>query len=229
MRELVASLLVFLVFVRAPFRTAAQTPDDSCRAAVRHLSLPPTAESPERHPGLPLSPIQFLYSSQGIDFYSVMFRFPNFLHVGGNSPLDMSLIFVYQDEAARQQMIDTLRHTSIVLRQSDATPPSLENFKFAVMHCVNDGKGMLSTGRCAVNDVQYFKPQACIVVPQSKNFGDISVLAASGAANYRDAINGLNWLTGIDSVSHMSKQPLHFDLPKDAFAKLKQFAVQTGL
>jgi hypothetical protein len=180
------------------------------------------------HPGLPLSPIQFLYSSQGIDFYSVIFRFPNYLHVGGNSPLDVSLILVYQDEAARQQMINTLRHGAVVVRQSDATPPSLDNFKFAVMHCVDDGKGMLSTGRCVVNDVQYFKPQACIVVPQAKDFSDLSTLAASGARNYRDAINGLNWLAGIDNVARMTEEPLHFDLPKDAFVKLKQFAAQLG-
>jgi len=220
------SLCVFAVlcFVRAPFQTSAQTSNDDCRAAVQHLSLPPTAESPETHPGLPLSPIQFLYSSQGIDFYSVIFRFPNYLHVGGNSPLDLSLILVYQDEAARQQMIDTLRHGAVVVRQSDATPPSLDYFKFAVMHCVDDGKGMLSTGRCVVNDVQYFKPQACIVVPQARGFSDLSALGASGARNYRDAINGLNWLAGIDNVARRTDEPLHFDLPKDAFVKLKQFA-----
>src|SRR5260370_4081221 len=212
MAKLVACLFAVLGLVRIPFQTSAQTSNDDCRAAVQHLSLPPTAESPQMHPGLPLSPIRFLYSSQGIDFYSVIFRFPNYLHVGGNSPLDVSLILVYQDEAARQQMIDTLRHGAVVVRQSDATPPSLDNLKFAVMHCVDDGKGMLSTGRCVVNDVQYFKPQASIVVPHAKDFSDLSTLAASGARNYRDAINGLNWLAGIDHVARITEEPLHLYL-----------------
>ena len=228
MAKLVACLFAFLGFVRAPFQIPAPTPNDPCRAAVQHLSLPSTAESAQAHPGLPLSPIQFLYSSQGIDFYSVIFRFPNYQHVGGNSPLDIALMWVYQDELVRQQMIDTLRHGSFVLRQSDATPPSLDYFKFAVMHCVDAGNGMLSTGRCVVNDVQFFKPRACIVVPQAKNFNDLSRLAASGAHNYRDAINGLNWLTGTDDLSRMADEPPYFDLPKDAFGKLKQFAAQIG-
>jgi hypothetical protein len=65
---------------------------------------------------------------------------------------------VYQDQPMRRQTIDTLRHAAVVIRQSDATNPSLENLKFAVMHCVNGGQEFLSTGRCRVSDVQYFKP-----------------------------------------------------------------------
>jgi hypothetical protein len=221
-------LFALLGLACAPPKMLAQTSNGMCRAAVQHLTLPPTAESSQAHPGLPLSPIQFLYSSRGIDFYSVIFRFPNYLHVGGNSTPDISLLWVYQDEAARQQMIETLRHASIVIRQSDATPPSLENFKFAVMHCVDGGKGLLSKGRCSVNDVQYFKPQACIVIPQSKDDADLSMVAASGAHNYRDAINALNWLGGTNDLPQIGEKLLYFDLPKDVFLKLKQFAAQVG-
>jgi hypothetical protein len=95
---------------------------------------------------------------------------------------------------------------------------------------VLDGKEFLSTGRCAAKDIQYYKPQVCIVVPQAKDFSDLSVLAASGARNYRDAINALNWLTGIDSIPHASKmkgeKPFYFDISATTRAKLKEFAAR---
>jgi hypothetical protein len=174
--------------------------------------------------GLPLSPIEFLYSAHGVDFYSVIFK-PATAHVGGNTPNDISLILVYQDEALRQQMIDSLRHSAFVVRKSDATPASLDNFKFAVMHCMDGGKELLSAGRCAVSDIQYFKLQACIVVPQAKSLADLSVLSGSGARNYRDAISGLNWLTGTGDIYKSGK--LHIDLPSAAFGKLRELAAKT--
>jgi len=127
-------------------------------------------------------------------------------------------------------MIGTLRDTHLAIRQSDASAPSLDNFKFAVIHCVSAGKEFLSTGRGVANDIQYYKPQACIVVPQAKDFSDLSILAASGAHNYRDAINSLNWLTGIDNIPQASKmkgeRPLSFDVTGTMLAKLKGFVAR---
>jgi hypothetical protein len=169
-----------------------------------------------------------IYSSRGIDVYGVIFNaLPNYYPVAGQSPNNLSLILVYQDEAARQQIIGTLRTAHLAIRQSDATAPSLDNFKFAVIHCVLGGKEFLSTGRCVANDIQYYKPQACIVVPEAKEFSDLSVLAASGARNYRDTINSLNWLSGIDNIPQASKmkgeKPLSFDVPDTTRAELKEF------
>jgi hypothetical protein len=218
----------FLVLVSFWFPAHAQT-REACQSAVKHLTLPPTVEYPAMHPGIPLSPIEFLYSSRGIDAYAVVFNgVPNYYPVTGQSPNNVSLILVYQDEEVRQQMIGTLRDAHLAIRQSDATAPSLDNFKFATVHCVLGGKEFLSTGKCVANDIQYYKPQACIVVPQAKDFSDLSVLAASGAHNYRDALNGLNWLAGIDNIPHASKikgeQPLSFDVSATVRTKLKEFA-----
>jgi hypothetical protein len=209
---------------------SAQTPD-ACQAAVRHLTLPVTAEYAPMHVGLPLSPIEFLYSSRGIDFYAVIFsELPNYYPVVGIYPHSAALILVYQDEEARQQIITTLRDGHLIVRQSDATAPSLDNLKFAVIHCVPGEKDFLSTGRCVVNDVQYYKPQPCIVVPQAKTAAELSILAGSGARNYRDAINALNWLTGVDNIPSMSKvkgeSPPSFDISATARAKLKEFAAR---
>jgi hypothetical protein len=143
MRTTLKSILV-LVCLCLP--TYAQTPE-ACRAAVEHLTLPTTAELAIMHPGLPLSPVEFLYSSKGIDFYSAIFTPTNYFPPAGSSH-EISLILVYQDEAVRQQMIGSLRAAALAIRTSDGTEPSLDNFKFAVINCVDDGKEFLSTGKC---------------------------------------------------------------------------------
>src|SRR5580658_9318294 len=97
---------------------SAQTPD-ACRAAVRHLTLPPTAEFPEMHRKLPLSPIKYLYSGDGIDFYSAIFRFTNY-NPPVSAPYDIGMVLVYQDEATRQQIISASRG-AVAIRKSDGT------------------------------------------------------------------------------------------------------------
>jgi hypothetical protein len=178
------------------------------------------------HRKLPLSPIKYLYSGDGIDFYSAIFRFTNY-NPPVSAPYDIGMVLVYQDEATRQQIISASRG-AVAIRKSDGTEPSLENFKFVVIRCVNNGKDFLSSGKCLANDVRYYKPQACIVVPKAQDFSDLANLAASGARNYRDTINALNWLAEFAHIADKTRaiggKPKYFELRVDALGMLKEFA-----
>lgn len=218
----------FLSFLAST--TAAQSSPD-CRRAVQHLVLPRAVEAPGTHTGQPLSPIAFLYSVRGVDIYAVIFKTPKYAFVGGNTPYDVSLILVDEDEQVREEDIGELRGTAhIWVRQSDGTKPSLDNLKFKLMHCADAGVSMVKNGKCPIQDVQFFKPQACIVLPQMTTMEELSRAAISGVRDFHDALNPLNWLGGINDVPEQAQmegqKPLVFKISDSGLALLKKFVAE---
>jgi hypothetical protein len=66
-------LISLLILTCLHLPISAQTPE-ACRAAMQHLILPPTAESPVAHPQgahyYNLTPLDLLFSLGGVDVYS---------------------------------------------------------------------------------------------------------------------------------------------------------------
>jgi hypothetical protein len=84
MAEHVRNALAFLFVLVSFWFPAHEQTGEACQSAVKHLTLPATVEYPPMHPGLPLSPTKFLYSSRGIDVYVVIFNgVPNYYPVTG--------------------------------------------------------------------------------------------------------------------------------------------------
>ena len=184
----------FLALICCCSSVAAQTPG-ACRTAVQHLTLPSSVESPALHPAQPHTPIKFLFSIGGRDVYlATALRPPYPLNPLTDQPL--TLVIVYQDEKARQEAITFVRKMGsggLLLRFSS---PSLDNLKFAAIHCKNTWNEFLSTGICRVHDWQYYEPQACIVMPSADGPADPSGPAKPNPPNRFDVMNNLNWLNG---------------------------------
>ncbi len=198
-----------------------QTPDD-CRAAVQHLTLPPTIETPVMHPAQPLTPIKFLFSAEGTkDIYLATALQPPYPWTRmTDQPL--TLLVVYQSEEERQKAIAFLHDMGSGGILLNSSPPPLDNLKFAAVHCATTWKEFLSTGSCKIHDMQFYEPQACIVAPApAKTPAELSQLAMLNPRNSRDVMNNFNWLNGFQLPPNAPVQKLQFPL-----SKLKEFAAR---
>jgi hypothetical protein len=215
--EILGCLLIIVCFCLPAF---TQTPD-ACRAAVQHLSLPSTIESPVMHPSQPLTPIKFLFSVEGTkDVYlATALRPPYPWTPMTDQPL--TLVVVYQSEGERQKAISLLHSMGSGGILLNLSSPPLDNLKFAAVHCATTWKEFLSTGSCKIHDMQFYEPQACIVIPTANAPADLSKLAMLNPRNSRDVMNNFNWLNGFQLSPDAPVKKLEFPL-----AKLKEFAAR---
>lgn len=136
----------------------------------------------------------------------------------------------------RQQAIAFVRnpppHTSLGLYK---VVPPLDNLKFAIVSCIPAGGGFMSNGRCVVNDIQYYKPQACITLPDPRDKDSLwAPNLAKEKHDSRDAISGLNWLMEIAvnwrDVSNdreiFPDRPLLENILQAMRTKIKEFAAR---
>jgi hypothetical protein len=212
-------VLLLLLFACLCLQASAQM-TEACRAAVKHLTLPSTVESPEMHLAQPLTPLRLIYSTEARDLYLATALQPPYAWIKfTDQPL--TLVIVYQDEGARQQAITFLHNMGAGGVLTNPSPPALDNLKFALVNCKAPWKEFVSTGSCSVHDMQYYEPQACIVLPVAHTPAELSRLAMLNARNYRDVINNFNWLNGFEVPPSWPAQKLTFPV-----AKLKEFAAR---
>ena len=172
------TLKSLLVLACSCFPASAQT-TEACRAELRHLTLPSTAQIDD---GNGETPLEFLFSDHGADIYSAIpSSEPNY--VTWFVSHGIRFIVDYQDEQARQQAIHNLSQPNVVAHVMIGSSPhgSLDKLKFAVVHL---GLGSsrdkldeayirekhpakeayyheLTTAGWHIEDVKYFEPQAC--------------------------------------------------------------------
>src|ERR1700691_4769358 len=103
------SLKALLVLACLCLPATAQT-TDTCRAELRHLTLPSTAKAND---GNGETPLDFLFTDHGADIYAAIpSSEPNYMTWIVNH--GMRLIIVYQDEQARQQAMHNLIQPNVV-------------------------------------------------------------------------------------------------------------------
>ncbi len=125
------SLNALLVLACLCLPASAQT-TDACRAELRHLTLPSTAQVND---GNGETPLEFLFTDHGADIYAAIpSREPNYMSWIVNN--GMRFIVVYQDDQARQQAIHNLIQPNVVADIMAGSSPhgTLDNLKFAVVH-----------------------------------------------------------------------------------------------
>jgi hypothetical protein len=177
MKKAIESLLV-LACLCLP--ASAQT-TEACRAELKHMNVSAHAEAN--------APLRFLFAEHGSDFYSATdFTEPNFWQWIFSD--GFRVIMVYQDEEARQRVINGLRQTQqrpITVTISHKIP--LDNLKFSVLNFKIDEPDLgpeligkiptkdvirglllhhLMNGEWYIMDVLYYEPQAC-ETPQQRD------------------------------------------------------------
>lgn len=138
-----------------------------------------------------IAPMEFLFSYQGVDVYSATsYRRPDpekWISQNG-----LTVILVYQAEAARQKQIAYLRsQTSLPARIG--FPEHIENLKYAMLN-------FFGPSAAYVRDLEYFEPKQCVTPNEEMlasslwmSYSDLQIWRMSGLHAYK---KGPNWITG---------------------------------
>ena len=230
------------------FPASPQTPE-ACRAAVQHLTLPPTAQIDD---GNGETPLEVLFSDHGADIYSAIpSSEPNgitwFISNG------IRVIVVYQDEEARQSAIHNLIQPNVVAHIAPGSSPhgTLDKLKFAVVHLgVGSSKDKsdeayvrehhspqesylheLITSGWHIEGIQYYEPESCAPAKQELCLNKTGQMVPCVSHSLHAAHVDPNWITDLN-ISPGGRKPEPYGDPQfvkivEAMrAKLKEFAAR---
>jgi hypothetical protein len=211
------ALKAILVLACLCLPASTQTPE-ACRAAVLHLTLPPTAQIDD---GNGETPVEFLFSDHGDDIYSAIpSSEPNYMFWFTDHGI--RVIVVYQDEQARQHAIRNLNQPGVVANVMPGSSPhgSLDHLKFAVIHLgmgssrdkldepfirTHSAKEIqyheLVSGGWHIEDIQYYEPQACVASRKNDLCLNDSDQAVPCVLQGLHASHGSpNWITDVNII-----------------------------
>jgi hypothetical protein len=191
MRKAIGMLLILACSRSVAF---SQTPE-ACRSAVQHLVLPSFVEARPSYLGQTLTPLKFLFSEQGIDVYSV--GVPRPALVDG-----VRALLIYQDEKVRQKIIQLMRGPTPGILITGGIRRPLDHLKFAVVN-FSCNESEFYAGKGVVNDIQYYEPKECIILPENTDIYEAQRLSMAGVLQRGDVINQMNWLTGLRAESYV--------------------------
>ena len=215
-----------LAIVLASFCLAAsaQAPQ-ACKTATERVVFPKKFVAITDYD---VAPLEFLFSDHGVDFYSATsYRRPHPLEwIRENGA---TAIIVYQDEAARQKQIDSLREGSGSSPfQFAGFPQHWDNTKYAMVNFYGPGASF-------VRDVEYFQPTPCVTA------SDVKLAKLSGWMDYSDLLiwdtpglhafkHGPNWVTGVYSsalIVEAKGNPMYIKIHNMMADKVKEYTAKS--
>jgi hypothetical protein len=216
---------------------SAQT-TDACRAELRHLTLPPTAQIAD---GNAETPLEFLFSDHGADIYSAI-PYSELNYVIWLFSNGIRFIVVYQEEAARQQAIHNLSQPNVVAHVAPGSSPhgSLDKLKFAVVHLQLGSSRekphepsqkdsyyhRLMTAGWHIEDIKYFEPQACETYSQQAYcVGKSGQMVPCVLPGLHASDTNSNWITDLAILGRLEPygDPQFVRIVEAMRAKMKEF------
>lgn len=171
-----------------------------------------------------VAPLEFLFLDQGVEVYSATsFRRPYPLQwIRENGA---TAIAFYQDESARQRVIESLRKVGS-LPSRVGFPQHLENIKYAMINFFGPSASF-------VRDVEYFEPKPCVTPSEEKaagrlwmHYSDFQVWNMPGLHASK---NGPNWVTGFYSpylIADAKSDPMYVRIHNMMADKVKEYMTQ---